>query len=90
MESRHRKLIATMSGHEGNVWDVAFSPDSTTLAVGTQDGFVQWWDVAHRRLIVQEPGDGTVTNLAFSPDGKVLATAAASYGTIARTSSSPR
>jgi hypothetical protein len=67
------KLIATMPGHEGNVWEVAFSPDSTTLAVGTQDGFVQWWDVAHRRLIVQEPGDGTVTNLAFSP--KVLATA---------------
>jgi WD40 repeat protein len=53
----------------------AISPRDGTLAVGTKDGRVLWWD-AHTGRSLQPPTKVTsseVYQLAFSPDGRLLA-----------------
>ena len=58
---------------------VAFSPDGTLLATGTQFHVVTLWDAAtgRERLALQtgeRVGTGSwVWSVAFSPDGKILA-----------------
>jgi WD40 repeat protein len=55
--------------------DLAFSPDSRTLAVATADLKIRLWDVRTHRQ-VGKPLSGhrdLITNLAFSPDGHLLA-----------------
>src|SRR5205807_4506388 len=41
--------VATLTGHEGEVTSVAFSPDGRTLVSGSNDQTVRVWDVATRR-----------------------------------------
>ena len=69
-------LFRTLTGHTGNVWSVAFSPDGKTLASGSADGTVRLWDVAtHRQIGAPLTGHtDNVWSVAFSPDGKTLAT----------------
>jgi hypothetical protein len=64
--------VATLRGDEGHIWSMAFSPDGSTLAAGSN--VLQWWDVATSKPIADQnsPG-GDVTDVAFSPDGKVVA-----------------
>jgi len=52
---------------------LAFSPDGRTLALGVDDGSVQFWDVSSRteRLVVRGHAD-VVRSVAFSPDGRHL------------------
>ena len=54
---------------------VAFSPDGTLLATGSDDKTARLWD-AHtgRELRVLKGHCGGVTSVAFSPDGTLLAT----------------
>jgi WD40 repeat protein len=65
-----------LAGHDGEVWDVAFSPDSKTLvSAGAEDRRVILWDVDSRQelgLPLANHGDW-VTSVAFSPDGQTLA-----------------
>ncbi len=67
-------LIATLKGHHGRVWSVAFSPDGR-LASGGDDQTVQLWSIEDpskpmRTLYGHEFWVGSV---AFSPSGKLLA-----------------
>ncbi|MBI0300228.1 PD40 domain-containing protein [Streptomyces sp. PRKS01-29] len=73
-----------LTGHEGGVEGLLFSPDGKTLAVSSHvgDGVVRLWDVASRRqrgeaLTGHEGGVGA---MAFSPDGKTLAVSASVGG----------
>jgi WD40 repeat protein len=56
---------------------VAFSPDDSLLAVGSQD--LQLWDPASRSLVASLPAPGTtfVNAVAFAPGGRLVA---AGYG----------
>ncbi len=58
------------------VWAMAFTPDGTRLAIGTDDRLIKVWDVRAGRPVLQLSGpSGRITSLTFSPNGQVLAVA---------------
>jgi WD40 repeat protein len=67
-----RKQHAVLVGHPGRlgIGDLAFAPDSATLAVSCGDGSVRLWKVSTAKEIatIANVGGG----LAFAPDGKTL------------------
>jgi WD40 repeat protein len=62
-----------LEGHTENVMAVAFSPDGTTLASGSDDGTVRVWDVSTGKELNMLRLAGQCKGVAFSPDGKMLA-----------------
>ena len=78
------KLKRTLAGHEFDVFAVAFSPDSKTMAtadgqfyrasIQEKSGAVRLWDAETGELKwTQEGPTALVCSVAFSPDGKTLA-----------------
>lgn len=66
---------AELTGHEGAINGVAFSPDGRFLAAGSADSTISLWDVSKGERIAELKGhEGKVEGVAFSPDGKTLAT----------------
>jgi WD40 repeat protein/transcriptional regulator with XRE-family HTH domain len=68
----HKLLRPVLLSADGNVFSVAFSPNSKILVVATNAG-MQWWNVADRKQIPIRGSSGAVGSLAFSPNGQLLA-----------------
>lgn len=76
-----RRPPLELAGHTDEAWAVAFSPDGTILASGSDDTDepkrIKLWDRASGRLLRSWSGhSGTIAQLAFSPDGRSLASVA--------------
>ncbi|THH11416.1 hypothetical protein EW145_g645 [Phellinidium pouzarii] len=68
------KLLDVLSGHEGPVSSLAFSPIGNVLASASWDKTVRVWNVFDRSRAVEPFQLGAdVIALAFRPDGKELA-----------------
>ena len=67
--------------HRDDVNSVVLSPDGKTLASGSDDGTIQFWDMYTGELLAILEEDAKFPEgfsvIAFSPDGKTLASATA-------------
>jgi WD40 repeat protein/energy-coupling factor transporter ATP-binding protein EcfA2 len=62
-------------GHKDKVESVAYSPDGTRLATGSDDQTAKIWDAeTSKELMTLSGHTGAIQSVAFSPDGKRLAT----------------
>ena len=72
----------TLTGHQGQVYTVAFSPNGLLLASGSGDRTIRMWDSESGNLIAElEEHRGYVNTLAFARNGTRLA-AGTSHGQI--------
>ncbi|MHC5769182.1 MAG: protein kinase domain-containing protein [Nostoc sp.] len=73
------QCLHTLTGHSGTLSSVntlAISPDSHTLASGSDDKNIKLWDLNTKKVLASLSGHSqAVKSVAFSPDGKILATA---------------
>ncbi len=65
--------IRTLKGHPNSVWSLAFSPDSKTLASGSEDTDIKIWNLATGQEIRSlNDHSMSVNSVAISPDGRTL------------------
>jgi WD40 repeat protein/tRNA A-37 threonylcarbamoyl transferase component Bud32 len=70
--------VAVLTGHQGEVLDLAFRPDGTQLASSSADGTVRLWDpVGGGELAVLTGHQADVWRVVYSPDGRWLASGSA-------------
>lgn len=66
----------TLTGHDGPVIVVEYSPDGSLIASGSEDATVRIWDSSDGSLVHELSGHMEIVNdLSFSPDGTILASA---------------
>ena len=70
------QTVRVLSGHTGQVWGLAFSPESGLLATGSADGSARIWEATTGKVRHRLVGhSGPVWDVAFSHDERLVATA---------------
>ena len=75
-----QEVFQQIQAHKGHKWgtlEIAFTPDSKTLATTSWDGTVKLWNVASGRISLALPHQGPVAGVVFSNDGRLMATCGA-------------
>jgi WD40 repeat protein len=69
----HRVVKRPLTGHTKNIASIAFSPDGTIVAAGSEDKTIMLWDVKTQAPLGTLAGHSdTVTALVFDPSVAVL------------------
>ncbi len=67
-----------LSGHTGNVWSAAYSPDGASLASASDDDTIRIWNPSTGETLQTLAGHtGSVISVTYSPDGSRIASAGA-------------
>ena len=75
-EITSQRLVATLTGHSGQVVAVAYSPDGRLVATGATDGTARVWSArSGRQILVLRGHNATVDAVQFTPDSRRLVTA---------------
>jgi WD40 repeat protein len=77
-EAETGKELHSLTGHEGGVYSVSWSPDGNRLATASNDGTVRVWDAGSGGqlltiTVIAEGSRSQVWNASWSPDGHWLA-----------------
>jgi WD40 repeat protein/uncharacterized caspase-like protein len=68
-------LRQTLTGHQGKVTSIAFSPNDNILASGSDDNTIKLWRIDGTLIKTLTQEDSAIAALSFSPDGQILASA---------------
>jgi translation initiation factor 3 subunit I len=70
--SANGERLGTYNGHQGAVWTVDVSPNTTLLATGSADNTVRLWNVKSGECVKVWDFPTAVKRVQFSPDGSRL------------------
>ncbi|MBW0009332.1 MAG: hypothetical protein JO063_04290, partial [Pseudonocardiales bacterium] len=68
-------MLRTLTGHDGTIGRIAWSPDGRLLATPSSDGAVRIWNTDSGACLRTIRQNKSVVDVAFDPDGRILATA---------------
>ena len=70
----------TLTGHQGEVYAVTFTPDGRQVVSGGEDGTIRFWDAdSGQELKTILAHESCVNAVVYSPDGAILASASCDH-----------
>jgi WD40 repeat protein len=68
------QCVTTISGNQGEIHSLAFSPDGELLGTGGEDGSVKLWNKNGINITTISSNQNSIISITFNPDGKLVAT----------------
>jgi hypothetical protein len=65
--------IAVLSGHEGLIRDIAWSPDGSTIVTGSEDGTIRFWNASTGEQLGMIATERPISSIQYSNSGQFIA-----------------